>query len=115
MAEKIKTNETGDCIFTEQNAIELLYQNPQLDISKLFFEDTEQFNKSVDKTGINLTKLSQVPQRPKPADFDNEMINNWHMPKKYYELNVLQWLLEKCHSDEERLRVQEYEKCLCLC
>ena len=59
MAEKIKTNETGDCIFTEQNAIELLYQNPQLDISKLFFEDTEQFNKSVDQTGINLTKLSQ--------------------------------------------------------
>ena len=107
MAEKIKTNETGDCIFTEQNAIELLYQNPQLDISKLFFEDTEQFNKSVDKTGINLTKLSQVPQRPKPADFDNEMINNWHMPKKYYELNVLKWLLEKCHSDEERLRVQQ--------
>ena len=29
------------------------------------------------------------------------------MPKKYYELNVLQWLLEKCHSDEERLRVQQ--------
>ena len=32
MAAKIKINETGDCIYAEADAIELLYNNPELDI-----------------------------------------------------------------------------------
>ena len=47
MAEKIKTNEYGDCVFTEQNAIDLLYTNPDFDITKLFFEDVSQYNNTV--------------------------------------------------------------------
>ena len=47
MAEKIKINETGDCIYTEQDAIELLYSNPELDISKLFFDNPTQYNISI--------------------------------------------------------------------
>ena len=32
------------------------------------------------------------------------------MPEKYYQINVLQWLLDKCHNDEEKMRVQmEYD------
>ena len=34
MVAKIKTNETGDCIFSEQDAIDLLYTNPKFDITK---------------------------------------------------------------------------------
>ena len=29
------------------------------------------------------------------------------MPKKYENINVLQWLLDKCQTDAEKLRVQE--------
>ena len=47
MAAKIKINETGDCIYTEADVIELLYNNPDLDISKLFFDETSQYNKSL--------------------------------------------------------------------
>ena len=36
-------------------------------------------------------------------------IANWFMPQKYYELNVLEWLLSKCQNDTEKKRVeQEY-------
>ena len=32
------------------------------------------------------------------------------MPDKYYQINVLQWLLDKCQTDEEKMRVQtEYD------
>ena len=47
MVAKIKTNDHGDCIYTEQDAIDLLYTNPDFDISKLFFESPEQFNDTV--------------------------------------------------------------------
>ena len=109
MVEKIKINETGDCIFTEQDAIDLLYTNPDFDISKLFFESTNQYNNSIKDTGLDLQQLQTVPKRPTPIKFDEANITNWYMPQKYYELNVLEWLLSKCQNDTEKKRVeQEY-------
>ena len=107
MVAKIKINETGDCIFTEQNAIDLLYTDPNFDISKLFFETPKQYNNSIKDTGIDLQQLQTVPKRPTPENVDKTNIANWHMPQKYYELNVLQWLLDKCQNDEEKKRVQQ--------
>ena len=106
MAEKIKINETGDCIFTEQDAIDLLYTNPDFDISKLFFDDTKQYNNSIKDTGLDLQQLQTVPKRSTPTKVDAANITNWYMPQKYYEINVLQWLLDKCQNDEEKMRVQ---------
>ena len=105
----MKINETGDCIFTEQDAIDLLYTNPDFDISKLFFELTEQYNNSIKDTGLDLQQLQTVPKRPTPAKVVAANIANWFMPQKYYELNVLEWLLNKCQNDTEKKRVeQEY-------
>jgi len=110
MVAKIKINETGDCIFTEQDAIDLLYTNPDFDIAKLFFKTTEQYNNSIKGTGVDFEQLQTVPDRPSPADVDKANINNWHMPQKYYDIDVLQWLLDKCQNNEEKMRVvAEYE------
>jgi DNA polymerase III alpha subunit len=88
MAEKTKINDHGDVLFTEQDAIELLYTDPTFNISKLFFEDTEKYNSTVKDLGLDL-----------PI-----------MPDKYYQINVLQWLLDKCQNDTEKQRVQvEYD------
>ena len=109
MAEKIKINETGDCIYTEQDAIELLYSNPELDISKLFFDNPTQYNISIMDSGLPLKKLQTVPSRPSPKVFDEDMINNWYMPIGYSKINVKEYLLNKCQTQEERDRVeQEY-------
>ena len=106
MVAKIKINETGDCIFTEQDAIDLLYTNPDFDISKLFFDNIEQYNQSIKNTGIDLPKIKKIVDNLDVATFDQQQINNWYMPQKYYEINVLQWLLDKCQNDEEKMRVQ---------
>ena len=109
MVAKTKINETGDCIFTEQDAIDLLYTNPDFDISKLFFELPDQYNNSIKDTGVDLQQLQTVPKRPTPAKVDETNIANWFMPQKYYELNVLEWLLNKCQNNTEKKRVeQEY-------
>ena len=110
MAEKIKINETGDCIYTEQDAIDLLYTNPIFDISKLYFDNPKQYNISIMDTGLPLKKLQNVPSRPAPNVFDEDMINNWYMPMKYSNIDVKEYLLKKCQTQEERDRVeQEYK------
>ena len=110
MAAKIKINDHGDCIFKEQDAIDLLYTDPTFDIAKLFFEDTKQYNSSLKELGIDLPIINTAPDRETLADFDHKNINNWHMPDKYYQIDVLEWLLDKCQNDDEKTRVQtEYK------
>jgi DNA polymerase III alpha subunit len=106
MAEKIKINDHGDVIFTEQDAIDLLYTDPNFDISKLFFDRTEQYTSALKELGIDLPVINTAPKRPTPGEFDKANCDNWHMPEKYYQIDVLEWLLDKCQNDDERSRVQ---------
>ena len=110
MAEKTKTNEHGDVTFSEENAVDLLYTDPDFDISKLFFEDVTKYNTALKELGIDLPTIRTTPDRESLADFDQNNINTWHMPEQYYKINVLEWLLERCQGDEERQRIQlEYD------
>ena len=43
MAAKTKINEHGDVIFSEEDAIDLLYTNPEFDISKLYFNEIQKY------------------------------------------------------------------------
>ena len=107
MVEKIKQkNDHGAVIFTEQDAIDILYNNPDFNIEKLFFKDTEQYNNSIKDLGIDLLKIKSPPDRPPVAEFDKQNINNWYMPEKYYQINVKEYLLDKCQTQEERDRVE---------
>ena len=110
MAVKIKINDHGDVIFSEEDAIELLYSDPNFDITKLYFEDIEKYSQSLKELGIDLPVIHTSPKRHDVVQFDKLNCEQWHMPEKYYQINVLQWLLDRCQTDEEKLRVQmEYD------
>ena len=110
MAVKTKINDHGDVVFTEQDAIDLLYTNPEFDVSKLFFEDVKQYESALKELGLDLPVIQTAPKRESVDKFDNKNINDWHMPDKYYQINVLQCLLDKCQTYEEKIRVQtEYD------
>ena len=49
--------------------------------------------------------INKAPKRPETEIFDKENFDNWHMPDKYYQIDVKQWLLEKTETEEERDRV----------
>ena len=110
MAAKTKINDHGDVIFSEEDVIDLLYTDPDFNISKLYLDNIDKYSESLRELGIDLPVINTAPKRPKPEIFDRENCDNWHMPEKYYQINVLQWLLDKCQNDEEKMRVQmEYD------
>ena len=105
-----KINDHGDVIFSEEDVIELLYTDPNFDISKLYLNDIDKYSQSLKELGIDLPVINNAPKREKPELFDKANCEHWHMPEKYYQINVLQWLLDKCQNDEEKIRVQmEYD------
>jgi DNA polymerase III alpha subunit len=105
-----KINDHGDVIFSEEDVIDLLDTDPDFDISKLYFDSIDKYSESLKELGIDLPVINTVPKRSSPTEFDKQNCDNWHMPDKYYQINVLQWLLDKCQNDEEKMRVQmEYD------
>ena len=110
MVAKTSTNDHGDVIFSEEDVIDLLYTNPDFDISKLYLNDIQKYSKSLKELGIDLPVINTAPKRSTTEKFDKENCDHWHMPEKYYQINVLQWLLDKCQNDDEKQRVQlEYD------
>jgi DNA polymerase III alpha subunit len=106
MAEKIKINDYGDCVYSEDAVINLLYQNPELDISKIPTQ-AEQYNQALKELDIDLPQLPEHVQRSQSVvDFDRNNYAQWHMPESYTKTDVKKYLLDKCGTDQERERVE---------
>ena len=111
MAAKIKVNDFGDCIISEDDALELIYKNPELDISKFYFDNVDLYEKTRDLLGTDLPNIRKIPNRTQtPAEFDKTNQDNWYMPQSYYDMDIKKYLLDKCQSQEEIDRVEtEYK------
>ena len=111
MVAKARRNNWGDCVYDEQSIIEHLYQNPTADISQLYIENTEPYLTALQELGIDLHVIKAEPQHNEtPEEFDSRLQSQWHMPANYRELDVLEYLLDRCQTEQERERVKiEYE------
>jgi len=105
MAEKIKTNDYGECVYSEDAVIDLLYQNPDLDISKLY-TDSINYNKALQELEIELPKLPELQNRTQDIkEFDQSNYDQWYMPESYTKIDIKKYLLDKCSTQEEQDRV----------
>ena len=110
MVAKVTINDFGDCVYSEDAVIDLLYADPDLDIAKIPTE-AEQYNRALAELGIDLPRLPQLIEHSETvAEFDRKNCAEWYMPESYAGMDVKQYLLDKCGTDAERERVQaEYE------
>jgi DNA polymerase III alpha subunit len=93
--------------YTSTNELcDLLYQNPDLDISKIFVEDPDKYNDAV-KTfyaDLPILKLYHLDE----ADVEKyDVVNQsrWTMPDEYKDMDIAQWILDQCQTSEELQRV----------
>tara|TARA_B110000977_G_C10912115_1_gene429714 strand:- start:276 stop:791 length:516 start_codon:yes stop_codon:yes gene_type:complete len=92
-------------VLSENQAVEMLYSDPALDVSNLCLEDSEQFNSASKKLHLNMfiTQLDEIGVDV--AQYHNENQSNWHMPEKYKQLDIAEYLLKLCNTDAELQRV----------
>ena len=48
---------------------------------------------------------AQSKHDEKPADMDQRLQSQWHMPESYSQIDVLAYLLDRCQTEQERERV----------
>ena len=92
-------------VLSENQAVEMLYADPKLDVTNLCLEDGDQFNRASKKLHLNMfiTQLDEIGVDVEQYHKQNQ--NNWHMPEKYKQLDIAEYLLKLCTTDAELQRV----------
>lgn len=92
-------------ILNEEQAVEMLYANPILDISNLCLEDVSKFNNASNRLHYD-TILKQLGELDIDVrQFHKQNQDNWNMPDKYKNLDIAKYLLDLCNSDVQLQRV----------
>ena len=104
----MKYDQYGQAHITTEDATDLLYQRPDLDLSNIKFDNPDQFNAAIKVLYSDIRELQQYQQ----FDFDLEQFDQrnqsqWRMPEEYRKLDIARWLLDECATDPELQRVAD--------
>ena len=104
----MKYDQYGRTYTTSNELCELLYKNPDLDLSLFQVEDPQEFNKSKHELHAEMPRLNGYVELVEPVDwFDDRWQAKWHMPEEYKQLDVAAYVLGLCKEDYELQRVGE--------
>ena len=104
----MKYDKYGRTYTTSNELCELLYKNPNLDLSLFQVEDPQEFNKSKHDLHAEVPTLHGYVELVEPVDwFDDRWQAKWHMPEEYKQLDVAAYVLGLCKEDYELQRVGE--------
>ena len=102
----MKIDAFGQRYLSSDELADLLYQLPNLNMSNFLVSDPTQYNQSVEQTHCGFAKLQQYVERlDSVEDFDNANQQKWNMPEEYQKLDIAEWLLSRCETQEELQRV----------
>lgn len=102
----MKYDQLGIAYASSDEICNLLYQNPNIDVSKIFVEDPDKYNNAVKDFYADLPALKRyVNQDITIEQFDSKNQHNWLMPEEYLSMDIAQWILNQCKTQEELQRV----------
>jgi len=104
----MKYDNVGQAYCDSKELCDLIYKNPELDITKFLVSDSNQYNLSVKNTYAGLPILTQYKEFAGDVDeFHKFNQQTWRMPDEYKQLDIAEYLLSLCKTDAELQRVGE--------
>lgn len=104
----MKYDQYGQAHITTEDATDLLYQRPDLDLSNIKFDNPDQFNAAIKVLYSDIQELQQYQQFNFDLEqFDQRNQSSWRMPEEYRKLDIARWLLDECETDPELQRVAD--------
>lgn len=101
-------DEFGVKHYTKEEMVDVLYQNPSVDLTTVLVDDPEEYNLHVKKSYVDFGKLRKYIKIDKDIkEFDKTNQQYWFMPDEYKELDIADWVLKQCKCDTELQRSGE--------
>ena len=102
----MRTDDFGTTYYSSDELCELIYKDPTVKIDNLNVEDPQEFNRSVNSFHLNYTMLNRyVKPNVTVEQFDQIEQSNWYMPTEYKALDIAEYVLSQCKTEEEIQRV----------
>jgi len=92
-------------ILTEDQVVEMLYCNPNIDMTNICMEDVDKFNNASARLHLDTTLKQLDDLDISVDDFHSQNQNNWHMPEEYKEFDIAEYIIGLCKTDAELQRV----------
>ena len=112
----MKTDELGIPRFSNRDLIDMIYSGNADKCHVVLCDpsdDVDKFNTAMSEQGLP-TLQKYIPLDVDQKTFDGALQSEWFMPDDYKGMNVHDYLIEKCNTQEERDRVydevMEYER-----
>lgn len=103
----MKSDIFGNSIFQEQDLIDLIYKNKLDLLDQILVEDSKQIEQFKKLSGLPLTVINDSFYSKSKEEFDHQCQQHWFMPTEYQEMDIEQWLFDRCTNDKELERVAE--------
>lgn len=102
----MKYDQYGQTYTTSNELCDLLYKNPNLDLSLFQVEDSLEYNRSVAELHAELELLDSYHDiNMSVEEFDSMLQKNWRMPKEYKDMDIAEYVLGLCREEHEFQRV----------
>lgn len=102
----MKTDQFGITYYSTDDLCDLIYKNPEIKLENLQVEDPRDFNRSVNSLHLNYRMLNRyIASTNTVEEFDKAAQANWFMPDSYKTLDIAEYLLTLCKTNEELQRV----------
>lgn len=96
-------NKFGELVFTETDICELYLTDADKKYKRFVVNEKIEFPKELNLENLpNL--VDETIDNISIESFDSSNQNKWHMPTKYYEMDIAQFVLEQCKNDVELQR-----------
>lgn len=106
----MRVNQYGQVIRSEKEVIDILFQNPNLEISSIDFDNSnvvEKFNSSSRACDIKIKIRKNQDIDIDVTNFDKLYQNQWFIPEEISNFDIETWLYEQCKTEKEFFRVKE--------
>ena len=104
----MRYDKLGVAYATAEELCDLIYQNPDLDLSRVSVTDPSKYNNAVRDFYADLPVLEQYRNRDISIEqFDYNNQSHWKMPQDYASMDIARWILDQCKTQEELQRVGE--------
>jgi DNA polymerase III alpha subunit len=105
----MKFDDYGRAYLSSDDLCALLYKNPKTSFDDIAVTDPDSYNSAISKFYLELSPLKKYEEinDVSLAEFDYSNTSNWHMPSEYKNLNIVDYIVELCKSDDELNRVAE--------
>jgi len=101
----MRTNQLHQVIINESDMIDVFYRDEH--VGPIIVDDPQwvkRLNRSLSDYGITVLQWEEESELD-PDEFILKNRNEWHMPAEYAEIDIENYLLSKCDTDDQRERV----------